>query len=63
MMDEVYGSMTVTEQTRDNLTESLYTALQEGDPIDQLTATHDLTIEDAYDIQTRFIERRIDHRC
>lgn len=51
--------MPVTEQTRDNLAESLYTALQDGDPIDQLTATHDLTIEDAYDIQTRFIDRRI----
>jgi 2-keto-4-pentenoate hydratase len=60
MMGEVYSSMTVTEQTRDDLAESLYTALREGDPIDQLTATHDLTIEDAYDIQTRFVERRID---
>lgn len=50
----------VTADTRDELAESLYTALREQSPIDRLTAEYDLSISDAYDIQTRLIDRRLD---
>lgn len=52
--------MTVTEDTRDDLAGELYRALRDVDPIDRLTADHDLTIEDAYDVQSRLIDRRLD---
>ena len=52
--------MSLTEETRDDLAASLYTALRETDPIGRLTAAHDMTTEDAYDVQTRFMDRRID---
>ena len=52
--------MSVSEDTRDELAASLFAALRDVEPIDRPTATHDLTIEDAYDVQTRFIDRRLD---
>ena len=52
--------MTVTEETREDLAGALYRALRDADPIDRLTAEHDLTIEDAYDVQSRLIDRRLD---
>ena len=52
--------MTVSEETRDDLAGELYRALRDVDPIDRLTADHDLTIEDAYDVQSRLIDRRLD---
>ena len=52
--------MPVTEDTRDELAGALYTALREAEPIDRLTASHDLTIQDAYDVQSRLIDRRLD---
>jgi len=52
--------MTVPDETRDELAESLFTALRTAAPIDRLTATHDLTIADAYDVQRRFVERRLE---
>jgi len=51
--------MPVDEQTLDDLAESLYEALRSGEPIPKLTDDHDLTIEEAYAIQSRFVERRI----
>jgi len=52
--------MAVPPDTRAELAESLYTALRSGDPIGRLTADHDLTMADAYDIQTQLVDRRID---
>jgi 2-keto-4-pentenoate hydratase len=52
--------MTVSDDTREELAESLYDALRSGDPIGRLTADHDLTMADAYDIQTRLVDRRLD---
>lgn len=55
----VQFDMSVDDQTREDLAESLFTALREREPIDRLTETHDLTIEDAYDVQSRLIDRRL----
>lgn len=52
--------MPVDEDTHDQLGASLYEANRTGEPIDPLTAAYDLTIQDAYSIQSQFIERRID---
>jgi 2-keto-4-pentenoate hydratase len=52
--------MAVPAETREELAESLYTALRTQSPIDRLTADHELTKSDAYDIQTRLVERRLD---
>jgi 2-keto-4-pentenoate hydratase len=51
--------MTVSEDAREDLAEALYRALRDVEPIDRLTADHDLTIEDAYDVQSRLIDRRL----
>ncbi|MFA1610925.1 2-keto-4-pentenoate hydratase [Halobellus rubicundus] len=50
----------VSEDTREELAEALYQALREQSPIDRLTADHDLSMADAYDVQTRLIDRRLD---
>lgn len=52
--------MSVPEETRDELASALFAALRDAEPIDRPSATHDLTIEDAYEIQSRLIDRRID---
>ena len=52
--------MTVSEDTREDLAAALYRALRDVEPIDRLTADHDLTNEDAYDVQSRLIDRRLD---
>ncbi|MCO8243653.1 MULTISPECIES: fumarylacetoacetate hydrolase family protein [unclassified Haladaptatus] len=52
--------MAVPAEMRDELADSLYTALQTASPIDRLTANHELTISDAYDVQTRLIDHRLD---
>ncbi|RQH02627.1 2-keto-4-pentenoate hydratase [Natrarchaeobius oligotrophus] len=52
--------MSVDDETRDRLAASLYDALQTGNPIARPTETHDLTIEDAYAIQSSFIDRRLE---
>ncbi|MFB6250419.1 MAG: 2-keto-4-pentenoate hydratase [Halobellus sp.] len=49
----------VTADVREELAESLYAALRDQSPIDRPTAEYDLSISDAYDIQTRLIERRL----
>ncbi|MGQ4555716.1 fumarylacetoacetate hydrolase family protein [Halobellus sp. GM3] len=50
----------VSADTREELAAALYTALRTQEPIDRLTAEHDLTMADAYDVQTRLIERRLE---
>jgi 2-keto-4-pentenoate hydratase len=52
--------MSVDDQTREELAAALYEAHETADPIDRLTESHDLTIEDAYDVQSRFVDRRLD---
>jgi 2-keto-4-pentenoate hydratase len=52
--------MAVSDDTREELADALYEALRTQEPIDRLTAEHDLTMADAYDVQTRFIDRRLD---
>ena len=52
--------MTLDRETVDELAEALYAAHRDGEPIDPLTANHDLTAEDAYAIQSRLVERRVD---
>lgn len=52
--------MPVDDDTREQLAESLYDAFRSRSQIDRLTATHDLTITDAYDVQTRLVERWLD---
>lgn len=52
--------MSTDEAMRDELAARLHEALESGEPIGRLTASHDLTTEDAYDIQSRFIDHRID---
>jgi len=52
--------MSIDETTRDELADALYGALGSGDPIDRPTASHDLTIADAYEIQGAFVDQRID---
>lgn len=51
--------MQLDDATRGRLAESLYEALESGTPIDPLTDEYDLTIEDAYDVQSRLVERRL----
>ena len=59
-MDEVESkSMPIDEQTGDKLAESLYNAHRSGDPISRLTAENELTIDDAYTIQSQLVERRV----
>ncbi|WP_262177447.1 2-keto-4-pentenoate hydratase [Haloarcula laminariae] len=52
--------MSIDETTKDDLAGSLYEAHEAGEPIDALTATHDLTIEDAYEIQSSVVQQRIE---
>ncbi|RJT05494.1 2-keto-4-pentenoate hydratase [Halococcus sp. IIIV-5B] len=52
--------MTLDRETVDELAEALYIAHRDGEPIDPFTANHDLTAEDAYAIQSRLVERRVD---
>src|SRR6056297_3011743 len=52
--------MAVPDETREELADALYDALRTKSPIGRLTAEHDLSMADAYDIQTRFIDRRLD---
>lgn len=51
--------MSIDESTKADLAGTLYEAHETGEPIDPLTATHDLTIEDAYEVQSSFVQRRI----
>jgi 2-keto-4-pentenoate hydratase len=52
--------MPIDEQTSNELAESLYDAHRSGEPISRLTAENELTIEDAYTIQSQLVKRRID---
>lgn len=59
-VDENYTRMSIDDETREELATSLYEALRMNQPIDRLTASHDLTIEGAYDIQSRLLARRLE---
>lgn len=48
------------EETRETLAGRLYGALETTEPIERLTATHDLSKQEAYRIQSRFIDKQID---
>lgn len=50
----------MNDDERDEIAARLYDALESNQPIDRLTATHALEIEDAYRVQDRFIDRRLD---
>lgn len=47
------------QDVHEPLVEALYDALRSRSPIDPPSDDHDLTIEDAYDVQSRLIERRL----
>ncbi|MFC6724105.1 2-keto-4-pentenoate hydratase, partial [Halobium palmae] len=47
-------------QAKDELAASLYEALRTGSPIDRPTDGYDMAIADAYDVQTRFVDRRLE---
>lgn len=51
--------MQLDDETRDRLAASLYEALEARSPVAPLTDDHDLSIADAYDIQSRLVERRL----
>lgn len=52
--------MPLDDATRAALADELYAAFRDAAPIDPLTDRHDLTVADAYDVQTRLIDRRLD---
>jgi 2-keto-4-pentenoate hydratase len=51
--------MSLDDETTEALADDLYVALREGEPVEPLTDAHDLTIEDAYGIQSAFVDRRL----
>ena len=51
--------MSLDESTTASLAEDLFDALRSGEPIDPLTADHDLTVSDAYGVQSAFLDRRL----
>lgn len=50
--------MPISQETRSQLVSDLDDALRTGEPIDPLTDEHDLTIDEAYEIQGELIEKR-----
>jgi 2-keto-4-pentenoate hydratase len=52
--------MPLDDATRADLADELYAAFRDVVPIDPLTDRHDLAVPDAYDVQTRLIDRRLD---
>lgn len=52
-------SMELDDSTRDEIAASLYEAHETGEPIDRLTASRAITTEDAYDIQSKFVDKRL----
>lgn len=51
--------MVITKQEKEDIASSLYEAFETNTPIDRLTAEYDLSIDDAYDIQSRLIDRHL----
>lgn len=49
--------MAIDEETREALGAELYEALRSGSAIDPITDRHELTVADAYDVQSAFVER------
>lgn len=52
--------MPIDDDARDRLASDLYEALRTGEPIDPPSDQHDLTVADAYDVQSAFVDRRLD---
>lgn len=52
--------MPVSEATRNELADDLYEALRSGEPIEPPSDEHDLSVTDAYDVQSAFVDRRIE---
>lgn len=51
--------MALDGETVDEVADDLYDALRSGDPIEPPTETHDVDVEDAYAVQSAFVERRV----
>lgn len=52
--------MSVDNETRAELADALYEALRSGDPIERPTDRHPLTTEDAYAVQSKLVDRRLE---
>lgn len=52
--------MSIDDATREEIAASLYEAHRSKNPIDPPTEQYSLTIEDAYEIQSRLVDRRLD---
>ncbi|AHG04899.1 2-keto-4-pentenoate hydratase [Halobacterium sp. DL1] len=52
--------MTLDSETVAEIADDLYDALRSGEPIAPPTDDHDMDIEDAYDVQSAFVDRRLD---
>ncbi len=52
--------MPLDDATRADLADELYRALRDAEPVDPLTDRHDLDVADAYAIQSRLIDRRLE---
>ncbi|MFW6384730.1 MAG: 2-keto-4-pentenoate hydratase [Halodesulfurarchaeum sp.] len=59
-MNENYAHMAIDDETKSALADSLYEAYENREPIDPLTESHTLTIEDAYGIQSRLMSMRLE---
>ena len=51
--------MSIDADVARDLADDLLGALRTGEPVGPLTDEHELTIEDAYEIQSKFLERRL----
>ncbi|MHB9287880.1 2-keto-4-pentenoate hydratase [Halobacteriales archaeon Cl-PHB] len=51
--------MSLDESTTETLADDLFAALRSGEPIAPLTDDHDLSIADAYGVQSAFLDRRL----
>ena len=52
--------MPLDDATRADLADELYDAFRSAEPVEPLTDRHDLDVADAYDVQSRLIDRRLD---
>lgn len=49
--------MTLSRSNKDKFAEKLHTAIESGEPIEPLTETEPFSIEEAYEIQSRLVDR------
>ena len=52
--------MPLDDTVKQRFVDELYEALETSEPIDPLTSDHELTVADAYEVQSAFIDRRIE---